>query len=190
MVVELGEVGVVFEVDVDALCEGPSDPFVPGFGDVAMVDLVAALSGGGGKAGIGAEFMGAAEAGDVTDFCNEEQGGVGTDAGDGHEELGIPIPLGPGGNLGGTVRDVFLQFFKEGEIALDAGEFEGVEPVCSLVGEDVFVGWFDPVFGKDGMDLVFQFCAEFHQVGSLPDHVPEVPDVWWGEIAGGQEITP
>ena len=60
----------------------------------------------------------------------------------------------------------------------------------SLLGEDFFVGWLNPVFGKDGMDLVFQFCAEFHEIGSLPDHVLELPDVWWGKITGGQEITP
>ena len=60
----------------------------------------------------------------------------------------------------------------------------------SLLGEDFFVGWLNPVFGKDGMGLVFQFCAEFHEIGSLPDHVLELPDVWWGKITGGQEITP
>ena len=122
MVVELGEVGVVFEVDVDALCEGPSDPFVPGFGDVAMVDHLAALSGGGGKAGIGTELMGIPEAGDITDFCDEEQCGVGADTGYGHEELGIMVSLGLGGDLGGDICDVFLQFFEEGKISVDVGE--------------------------------------------------------------------
>ena len=93
VMVELGEMGVVFDVDVDALCENPSDPFVPGFGDVTMVDHLSALPGGGGKTGIGTEFMGAAEPGDIPDFCNKEKGRVGTDPGDGHEELSIPIPL-------------------------------------------------------------------------------------------------
>jgi hypothetical protein len=94
VVIELGEVCVVFDVDMDALGEDPSDPFVPGFGDVALVDLLAALSGGGGKTGIGAEFMGVSEPGDVTNFCNEEEGTVGADAGDGHEYLGIPVLMG------------------------------------------------------------------------------------------------
>jgi len=65
-----------------------------------------------------------------------------------------------------------------------------VKPVFSLLGEDVFVGCLNPVFMKLGMDLVFQFRAEFHQVGSLPDHVPEIPDVWRGKVTGGQKITP
>ena len=190
VVIELGEMGVVFDVDVDTLCEDPPDPFVPGFGDVAMMDHLAALPGGGGKTGIGTEFMGIPEAGDVPDFCNKEECTVGTDPRDGHEELGIPVPLGTGSDLGGTVRDLFLQVFQEGEISVYVGDGEGVEPVCSLLGEDVFVGCLDPVFMQFGMDFVFQFCAEFYQVGSLPDHVPEVPDVWWGKVTGGQEITP
>ena len=190
LVVELGEIGVVFDVDVDALGEDPPDPFVPGFGDVALVDGVAALAGGGDKAGVGTEFMGIPEPGDVPDFRDEEKCGVGADPGDGHEELGIWVPLGQGGDVGGAVRDLFLQVFKDEEVSLDAGDSEAVEPVGALVGEDVFVGWLDPVFGKDGMDLVFQFRAEFHEICSLPDHVSEVPDVWWGEVTGGQEITP
>ena len=123
VVIELGEMGIIFDMYMDTLGENPSDPFVPGFGDVAMVDHVAALSGGGGKTGIGTEFMGAAESGDIPDFCNKEECGIGADPGDGHEELGILVILGLGGDLGGTVRDLFLQFFKDGKIGLDAGEF-------------------------------------------------------------------
>jgi hypothetical protein len=94
MVVKLGEMRIVFEVDVDALGEDPSDPFVPGFGDVALVDGVATLTGGGGKTGVGTEFMGVSEPGDVPDFCNEEECGIGANAGGGHEHLGIPVLMG------------------------------------------------------------------------------------------------
>ena len=122
MVIELGEMCVVFDMDVDTLCEDPSDPFVPGFGDVAMVDHVAALSGGGGKTGIGTEFMGISESGDVPDFRDEEECTVGADPGDGHEELGIPVPVGLGGDLGGDICDLFLQGSKEGKISVYVGE--------------------------------------------------------------------
>jgi hypothetical protein len=72
-----------------------------------------------------------------------------------HEELGIPVPLGMGGDLGGDIFYLFLQVFKEGKISVDVGDGEGMEPVCSLLGEDVFVGWLNPVFMEFGMDFVF-----------------------------------
>jgi len=190
LVIELGEVGIIFDMYMDALGENPPDPFVPGFGNVAMMDHLAALPGGGGKTGIGTEFMGAAEPGDIPDFCNKEECRVGADPGDGHEDLGISVPLGTGGDLGGDIFYLFLQVFKEGKISVYVGDGEGVEPVFSLLGEDIFVGLLDPVFMEFGMDLVFQFRAELHQVGSLPDNIPKLPDVWWGKITGGQEITP
>jgi len=43
--IELGEMGIVFDVDVDALGKNPSEPFVPCFGDVAMVGCVSTLPG-------------------------------------------------------------------------------------------------------------------------------------------------
>lgn len=56
-VVESGEVGVVFDVGVDALDEDPAEPAASLFDDVPMVEFVSGLVGGGDQTGIGTEPM-------------------------------------------------------------------------------------------------------------------------------------
>lgn len=59
--------GVVFDVDRDALGEDSSKSVIPGFGDVVLMDCVSTLVGRKGEISVRAGFMGVSEPGDFTD---------------------------------------------------------------------------------------------------------------------------